>query len=355
MRLFFVPYLSIYKQYSELISTAIQSGDSNTARSYSVKAMRSVKRDVLQLLQTFIETADLPKDAAKDMVPEMIGPILNDYRQSVPDARDAEVLSLFSAIIQQFGMEIREEVPQIFEAVFECTLTMITVNFEDYPEHRLNFFGMLQSITKHCFPVLFAMSSDQLNLVMDSVVWAFRHTMRNVAETGLSLLEDLIFHFSNSAVVLQFYQVYYIKIMREIFSVLTDTFHKPGFKQQCKILHLLFMTIQNQALVKGPIWDVENNGPTAYPSNAAYVAEYVYSLLHDSFPNMMPQQIQVCIAGMFDIREFQAFKHHLRDFLVQTKQFETQDNAELFAEEVAKTRRDEQAKIQNIPGMTPPR
>ena len=38
--------------------------------------------------------------------------------------------------------------------------------------------------------------------------------------------------------------------------------------------------------------------------------------------------------GMFDYTEFSEFKHHLRDFLVQTKQFASQDNAELFADEV---------------------
>lgn len=28
------------------------------------------------------------------------------------------------------------------------------------------------------------MSPDQLKLVIDSIVWAFRHTERNIAETG---------------------------------------------------------------------------------------------------------------------------------------------------------------------------
>lgn len=221
MRAFFVPYLRIYKQYSELVSNAIQSGDPYAARSSFVKAMRSIKRDVLHLLETFIEKADLPNDLAKEMVPQMIDPILNDYQRSVPDARDAEVLSLFAMVIQQFGMEMQQEVPRIFESVFECTLTMITANFEDYPEHRLNLFVMLQAITKHCFPVMFAMLPHQLSLVIDSVVWAFRHTMRNVAETGLLLLEDMIFHFSQSAAILPFYQTYYVKLMREIFSVMT--------------------------------------------------------------------------------------------------------------------------------------
>ena len=40
------------------------------------------------------------------------------------------------------------------------------------------------------------------------------------------------------------------------------------------------------------------------------------------------------MSGMFEYTEFSQFKHHLRDFLVQTKQFASQDNAELFAEEV---------------------
>ena len=221
MDVFFRPYLGIYKQYSDLVSTAIKGGDVYTARSSLVKAMRSVKRAVLQLLETFVERSDLPETLAKEMVPQMMDPILIDYRDAVPDARDAEVLSLFAVIVEKFGMALEQEVPRVFEAVFECTLAMITKNFEDYPEHRVNFFSLLQSITKRCHSILFAMSKEQLTLVMNSIIWAFRHTMRNVAETGLVLLEDLIFHFTRSPVLLQFYQTYYITIMREIFSVMT--------------------------------------------------------------------------------------------------------------------------------------
>lgn len=224
MQLFFTPYLVIYKQYSELISNAIQSGDPYAARSSFVKALRSVKRAVLQLLEVFIQSSDLPDITAKEMVLEMMDPILGDYSRNVPDARDAEVLSLFATIIQKFGMTMENEVPRIFTSVFECTLQMITKNFEDHPEHRVNFFSLLQSITKHCFPVLYTMSQEQLTLIIDSVVWAFRHTMRNVAETGLLLLEDLIFNFSTSPLVLQFYKAFYIKIMREIFSVMTGAY-----------------------------------------------------------------------------------------------------------------------------------
>ena len=44
--------------------------------------------------------------------------------------RDAEVLSLFAAIINKLGRKMEKEVPRIFEAVFQVTLDMITKNFE---------------------------------------------------------------------------------------------------------------------------------------------------------------------------------------------------------------------------------
>ena len=51
-----------------------------------------------------------------------------------------------------------DEIPKIFDAVFECTLGMITVNFEDYPDHRLKFFSLLREVTNHCFRAIAALS-----------------------------------------------------------------------------------------------------------------------------------------------------------------------------------------------------
>ncbi|CAN6458129.1 unnamed protein product [Victoria cruziana] len=53
-----------------------------------------------------------------------------------------------------------EDVPRIFEAVFECTLEMITKNFEDCPEHRLKFFSLLRAVAAHCFNALIHLSSQ---------------------------------------------------------------------------------------------------------------------------------------------------------------------------------------------------
>lgn len=168
---------------------------------------------------------------------------------------------------------------------------MITRNFEDYPEHRLQFFALLHAIVNHCFRVLLSLNPAQLKLIMDSIVWAFRHTERNVAETGLNLLKDLLQQFSMSQFATQFYQTYYLTLLQEIFAVMTDTFHKPGFKLHAHILHHLFAILSSPAIT-GPLWDLTKAPVNAYPDNATYVRQHITQFLTGAFPNLTPQQVR---------------------------------------------------------------
>jgi hypothetical protein len=99
---------------------------------------------------------------------------------------------------------------------------------QDYPEHRLQFFSLLRAITNACFATLFAMSPAQLRLVIDSIVWAFRHTERNVADTGLCLLLELLAMFARSDFATQFHQTYYLQLVQEIFAVMTGARALPA-------------------------------------------------------------------------------------------------------------------------------
>ena len=87
---------------------------------------------------------------------------------------------------------ITSEIPKIFDAVFECTLHMIDKNFEEFPEHRTNFFLLLQAVNSHCFSALLNIPPRQFKLVLDSIIWAVKHTMRNVADTGMVIVNILI-------------------------------------------------------------------------------------------------------------------------------------------------------------------
>jgi len=327
----FSDMLQVYKLYSEFINQAITEGGLNAARTSAVKYMISVRKVALRLIDVFVDKCDDALLIQNQVVRPMIDPVLGDYVRVLPDARDAEVLSVFASIINRLKTVMEPDLPIVFKALFEATLQMITHNFEDYPEHRLQFFALLHAVVKHCFRSVMQMSPQQLKLIIDSTIWACRHTERNIAETGLNLLMDLLAQFAQSEYATQFYQAFYVTILQEVFAIMTDSFHKPGFKMHARILHHLF-GITSPTVITAPLWDP--SAGAAYVSNDAYVREYVAKLLRSSFPNLGIQQVAACINGMFELKEFSAFKQHLRDFLIQTKQFASEDNAELFAEEV---------------------
>ncbi|CAI9087054.1 OLC1v1021020C1 [Oldenlandia corymbosa var. corymbosa] len=351
--LIYLDMLNVYRMYSELISTSIAQGGPYASKTSIVKLLRSVKRETLKLIETFLDKAEDQPQIGKQFVPPMMDPILGDYARNLPDARESEVLSLFATIINKYKGAMIEDVPRIFEAVFQCTLEMITKNFEDYPEHRLKFFSLLRAIATHCFHALIRLSSEQLKLVMDSIIWAFRHTERNIAETGLILLLEMLKNFQASEFCNQFYRIYFLMIEQEIFAVLTDTFHKPGFKLHVLVLQHLFCLVESGLLTE-PLWDAST---VSYPysNNGMFVREYTIKLLSSSFPNMTAAEVAQFVNGLFESRtELSKFKHHIRDFLVQSKEFSAQDNKDLYAEEAAVQLEKERQRMRSIPGLIAP-
>ncbi|XP_078175764.1 protein EXPORTIN 1A-like [Carex rostrata] len=349
----FLDMLTVYRMYSELVSNTIAEGGPYASKTSFVKLLRSVKRETLKLIETFLEKAEDQPQIGKQFVPPMMEPVLADYSRNVPDARESEVLSLYATIINKYKGAMMEDVRGIFEAVFQCTLEMITKNFEDYPEHRLKFFSLLRAIGTHCFQALIQLSSEQLKLVMDSINWAYRHTERNIAETGLSLLLELLKNFQMSEFCNQFYRTYFLNIEQEIFAVLTDTFHKPGFKLHVLVLQHLFCLVDSGRLTE-PLWDA-SAVPLPYPNNTMYVRDCTIKLLGSSFPNMTPAEVTRFIDGLFESKtDLSTFKNHIRDFLVQSKEFSAQDNKDLYAEEAAAQRERERQRMLSIPGLIAP-
>ncbi|KAM3318667.1 hypothetical protein ACQJBY_036059 [Aegilops geniculata] len=347
--LIFLDMLTVYRMYSELVSSTIAEGGPYASKSSFVKLLRSIKRETLKLIETFVDKAEDLPHLGKQFVPPMMDPILGDYARNVPDARESEVLSLFATIINKYKAEMLDDVPRIFEAVFQCTLEMITKNFEDYPEHRLKFFSLLRAIGTHCFKALIQLSSQQLKLVIDSINWAFRHTERNIAETGLSLLLEILKNFQASEFTNQFYKTYFLTIEQEIFAVLTDSFHKPGFKLHVLVLQHLFCVVDG---LTEPLWDAST---VSYPSNAMFVRDYTIKLLGSSFPNMTAAEVTKFVDGLLGSRhDLPSFKNHIRDFLVQSKEFSAQDNKDLYAEEAAVQREKERQRMLAIPGLIAP-
>ena len=148
LQTFFLDMLNVYRVYSERISSAVAQQGAIATQMSLVRTMRSAKKEVLRLLITFIDKSGPPEAdpvaVAKGFIPPVLDPILLDYKRNIAGARDPEVLTLFATVVEKLKENVVDAVPRIMDAVFECTLEMITKNFEDFPEHRIRFFEFLK-------------------------------------------------------------------------------------------------------------------------------------------------------------------------------------------------------------------
>src|SRR5277367_4448527 len=133
---------------------------------------------------------------------------------------------------------MEDQVMNILDNVFECTLGMINKDFSEYPEHRVEFFKLLRIINLHCFNALLKLDSQQFKFVIDSCMWASKHDNREVENTGLSMCLELMNNMADTDAQTAsiFFRQFYIPILQDVLFVLTDSDHKAGFKTQSMLL-----------------------------------------------------------------------------------------------------------------------
>ena len=133
---------------------------------------------------------------------------------------------------------------------------------------------------------LLELSPEQFKLFIDSIVWGFKHTMRDIADISLSTCGELLVNVRETDVTIAgaFYQSYYLSILQDIFFVLTDRDHKSGFKGQTEVLAQLFNLVTSNQ-IKVPLFDpTQVTDPNM--SNAQFLEQYVSALLQNAFPHL---------------------------------------------------------------------
>merc|ERR1719415_203575 len=101
------------------------------------------------------------------------------------------------------------------------------------------------------------------------------------------------------------------------------------------------------------------SSPQAETANVAFVQDFIANLLRTAFPHLTNNQIKITVTGLFNLdQDIPAFKEHLRDFLVQIREYTGKDDSDLFLEEregALKKAQEEKRKIQiAVPGILNP-
>ncbi|CAE6435361.1 unnamed protein product [Rhizoctonia solani] len=351
--------LGLYKAVSTLISEQVSKDGPVATRTPKVRSLRTIKKEILKLMETYVKKAEDLDTLYTNFIPPLLEAVLGDYNRNVPHARDAEVLNVMATITSRLQGLLTPQVPAILDAVFECTLEMISKDFAEYPEHRSGFFKLLRAIDMYCFPALLSLPAMQFKLLFDSIIWAIKHTMRDIADTGLNLLLEIVNNFASAeeAIANSFFQQYYLPMLQDTFFVLTDSDHKSGFKHQSLMLQRLFQLVESNS-IHAPLFDPSTQ-PNPPPTNQQFLREYTATLLKNAFPHLTSSQIQSFVVGLCDTcNDIGKFKLLLRDFLISLRESSNEDNAELYLEEKeAEQQRklaEERAAAERVPGMLKP-
>ncbi|CAG8885738.1 unnamed protein product [Penicillium egyptiacum] len=333
--------LNMYRAASQLINDAVASDGAIAPKTPKVRGLRTIKKEILKLIDTYVDKSDDLEMVNASMVPPLMEAVLIDYARNVPDAREAEVLNAMTTIIHKLHNLMEDKIPAIMDSVFNCTLEMINKDFHEYPEHRVEFFKLLQAVNLYCFQALLKLDAAQFKFVIDSCMWASKHDNREVENTGLTMCLELMNNMAETDPQTSsiFFREFYIPILQDVFFVLTDSDHKAGFKSQAMLLSRMFYFVES-GKIQQPIYSPDQ--APAGTSNKDFLREHIANLLKNAFSNLQEAQIKQFVLGLFAYTDdLNKFKTHLRDFLISLKEF-SDDNAELYAEEREQAVRDAQ-------------
>jgi exportin-1 len=96
--------LQFYRVSSNLILKIYQTTGPAGLGHFNVKSLRGVKKEILLLYETYIPRSEDAHMVCSQIVPPLLDATLDDYTRSPPDLKDAEVLSLCTVIMNQFGV-----------------------------------------------------------------------------------------------------------------------------------------------------------------------------------------------------------------------------------------------------------
>lgn len=351
--------LGVYQAVSQQIVQDFSTGDQTYQYSHRLRVLRSIKREILKLIDLYLDKTDALEEVVNTMVGPLLNTILEDYQRCPQDTREAEVLSCAGTLTARVGGAVPDMVVRILEHVFEPTLDMIGKSMNDYPEFRVEFFKLLRTINLDSFAALLRLPPQIFKKTVDACLWASKHDNREVEGFGLSLILEIIGNMAaldNRQISDQFFKEFFKPIIGDTFFVLTDADHKSGFKIQSQILAKVIELVESNK-ISIPLYQ-EGEAPQG-TNNGDYTREYLHKSLMAAFPHLQPLQVTNFVKSLFLLHKDPIkFRLALRDFLVQIKEFGGEATDYLYAEEreleVAEKQKEERQRAMKVGGLLKP-
>jgi exportin-1 len=103
----YLDMLTMYRASSSLIDESVQRDGPIATKMPRVRGLRTIKKEILKLISSYVERADDLEMVHNTLVPQLLEAVLVDYKRNVPDAREAEVLNVMTTIINKLHVRWR--------------------------------------------------------------------------------------------------------------------------------------------------------------------------------------------------------------------------------------------------------
>lgn len=312
-----------YVHYFNAINQRIGEMGPDAVNHQQVRYMRIVKKEVLQIFEYFTTDTNDIEFVSNVCMPQILELILSDYRDSLPAARDAQVLAFVAACVKKLTGTMNQYVAGILNCCFEPTAQLIISNHYDMPDHRTNLYLLLNELCVHCFEAFLNYASNNTAIV-ESLLFAIQHTDSIVQLTSLETLSVFIMNVSQSNMADSFFSAYMENLLTKVMIVTMDKLHAGALQQQAHLLELLFNFCRSRP------WDMPAAGGAA-------VTNIMTSCL-SQIATLEPQQINAFIGYCIGPNAVSgpSFVQMIHDFLIEMDVWgSAQENAAIDAAEKA--------------------
>jgi exportin-1 len=103
----YLDMLTMYRASSSLIDESVQRQGAIATKMPKVRGLRTIKKEILKLINTYVERADDLEMVHNTLVPQLLEAVLVDYKRNVPDAREPQVLEVMTTIINKLHVRWR--------------------------------------------------------------------------------------------------------------------------------------------------------------------------------------------------------------------------------------------------------
>lgn len=120
------------------------------------------------------------------------------------------------------------------------------------------------------------------------------------------------------------------------------------------ILAYMFLIVEEGRVTCALTQDAVAAG--ASPNNVQFVQQALAEILKNAFPHLQDPQIRVFVEGLFSFnQDITSLRDHLRDFLVQIREYTGEDLSDLYLEEreseIRRAQDEKRRHMASVPGM----